>query len=281
MKPIKHSELFDAIVAGLGVAEQVAVPSEVPETGKSGRPLRILLAEDSEANRRLAVGLLSKWGHQVTVAVNGREAVAKLAEGPFDLVLMDIQMPEMDGYQATARIRQGEAGTGKHVAIVAMTAHALKGDREKCLAAGMDGYVSKPIRKHELRHAIEEFAAPGAAPADLPTTLDWNVALECVGGDRELLREVCDTIIEECPRCLAQLDQALRDSDAHAMRLAAHTIRGQLRLFGTTRGEALAAELEKLGSQGRFSGAAELVAELRLAWESALHQMQSTSPAEP
>jgi CheY-like chemotaxis protein len=120
------------------------------------RPLRILLAEDSSTNQRLAVGLLSKLGHTTTVANNGQEAVTALEREPFDLVLMDVQMPEMDGYQATAVIRTREAGKHKHTPIVAMTAHAMKGDREECLAAGMDGYISKPIRMAELEAVIGE-----------------------------------------------------------------------------------------------------------------------------
>jgi two-component system, sensor histidine kinase and response regulator len=115
-----------------------------------------LLAEDSSTNQRLAVGILSKWGHQVTVANNGREAVAAVGKESFDLVLMDVQMPEMDGYQATAVIREREAGKNIRIPIVAMTAHAMKGDREECLAAGMDGYVAKPIRRAELEQVIDE-----------------------------------------------------------------------------------------------------------------------------
>jgi CheY-like chemotaxis protein len=156
IKPVKQSDLFDAIVAASGIAERVEEKSE-PETKPSGmQPLRILLAEDSYANQRLAVGLLSKWGHDVTVANNGREAVTKLEEGDFDLILMDVQMPEMDGYQATAVIRERELRTANHIPIIAMTAHAMKGDREECLAAGMDEYVSKPIRLADLRSAIEK-----------------------------------------------------------------------------------------------------------------------------
>ena len=157
IKPIKQSELFDAIVTSLGVVEEVkpaaSGPSPIPA---EMRPLRILLAEDSLTNQRLAVGILSKWGHQVAVANNGREAVAAVEKESFDLVLMDVQMPEMDGYQATAVIREREAGKNSRIPIVAMTAHAMKGDREDCLAAGMDGYVSKPIRRAELEQVIDE-----------------------------------------------------------------------------------------------------------------------------
>jgi two-component system sensor histidine kinase/response regulator len=157
IKPIKQSELFDAIVASLGTAEVVRPAPQVPSpAARATRPLKILLAEDSTTNQRLAVGLLSKLGHTTTVANNGQEAVVALEREPFDLVLMDVQMPEMDGYQATAVIRAREAGKHQHTPIVAMTAHAMKGDREECLAAGMDGYIAKPIRLADLDHVIGE-----------------------------------------------------------------------------------------------------------------------------
>jgi two-component system, sensor histidine kinase and response regulator len=163
MKPIKQSELFDAIVRVLGIAQQAELaPGEAAPAAPGIRPLRILLAEDSFPNQRLAVGVLSKWGHTVTVANNGHEALAALDKQPFDLVLMDVQMPEMDGYQATAVIRERESRLGGHLPIVAMTAHAMKGDREECLAAGMDGYVAKPIRRAELQKVIQEILGPDA-----------------------------------------------------------------------------------------------------------------------
>jgi len=157
IKPIKQSELFDAIVASLGVAEHVKLAAGEPSPAVAGTlPLHILLAEDSSTNQRLAVGLLSKWGHRITVVKNGQEAVAAVENESFDLVLMDVQMPEMDGYQATSVIREREARMGGHVPIVALTAHAMKGDQERCLSAGMDGYVAKPIRRAELEHVIDK-----------------------------------------------------------------------------------------------------------------------------
>src|SRR5262249_54271245 len=116
--------------------------------------LRILLAEDNEVNQMMAINLLQKWGHQVEVAGNGREVLAALDRQHFDAVLMDVQMPEMDGFKATAAIRDKEQSSGQHLPIIAMTAHAIKGDRERCLAAGMDGYVSKPIQSAELFAAL-------------------------------------------------------------------------------------------------------------------------------
>jgi PAS domain S-box-containing protein len=157
IKPVKQSELFDAIVESLGVVHDAGhATGEISAPTSPIQPLRILLAGDSFTNQRLAVGLLSKWGHDVTVAKNGLEAIAAFDAGAFDLVLMDVQMPEMDGFQATAVIREREACRNTRTPIIAMTAHAMKGDREECLAAGMDGYVAKPIRRDELQHAIEK-----------------------------------------------------------------------------------------------------------------------------
>jgi CheY-like chemotaxis protein len=171
MKPIKQSELFDAIVAALGI-----ITPEPEENGRERKldripPLRILLAEDSLANQKLAVGVLEKWGHTVKGANNGREAVAAVSAQDFDVVLMDVQMPDMDGLHATLAIRQAEESTGKHTTIVAMTAHAMKGDKERCLESGMDSYVSKPVRAPVLHQALKEISDKRggiAMPADQP-----------------------------------------------------------------------------------------------------------------
>ena len=159
MKPVKQSELFNAITMSLGMT----VPEETcPRFGRGGagselRPLKILLAEDSLVNQKLAVGLLKKYGHSVTVAVNGKEAVNAWTSHKFDVVLMDVEMPDMNGYEATAVIRVQERQTGAHVPIIAMTAHAMTGDRERCLEAGMDDYISKPIRIQQLIDKLGPF----------------------------------------------------------------------------------------------------------------------------
>ena len=165
VKPIKPSELLDAIVNALGVsfepgAERPSPPTAI-ETTPGGPRLRILVAEDNPINQMLAVRILEKAGHSAAVASNGEEALAAIAREQFDLVLMDVQMPVMDGFEATALLRQQEKGTGRRLPVVAMTAHAMKGDRERCLQAGMDGYVAKPVQKQELFDAIAA-AVPGA-----------------------------------------------------------------------------------------------------------------------
>jgi two-component system, sensor histidine kinase and response regulator len=157
LKPVKQSELFDAILNALGIGEGLQREPSAPATAAPRRrPLNILLAEDSLVNQKLATSLLQRQGHQVRVVNNGREALAALASSQFELILMDIQMPEMDGLEATRQIRALEQGCGRRTPILAMTAHALKGDRQRCLETGMDGYIAKPVRAQDLLRAIDE-----------------------------------------------------------------------------------------------------------------------------
>ncbi len=158
MKPVVQAELLDAIGMAVGVraaGTEIAQPAGVGNVTPLPR-LHILLAEDSLVNQKLAVGLLEKEGHSVEVARDGLQTLALLDRGSFDLILMDVEMPELDGFAATERIRQREAATGEHIPIIAMTAHAMKGDRERCLAAGMDDYIAKPIRARQLIDLLEK-----------------------------------------------------------------------------------------------------------------------------
>ena len=166
LKPVKQSELFDAVAMALGISaaggcrrsRRCSVARPV-----FPRPLHVLLAEDSLVNQKLAVGLLEKYGHHVEVVGDGRAALAAVESSRFDLVLMDIQMPEMDGLEATQAIRIRERKRGGHIPIVAMTAHAMKGDRERCLEAGMDGYVAKPIRARNCSRRSPTCSPPQAS----------------------------------------------------------------------------------------------------------------------
>jgi CheY-like chemotaxis protein len=299
LKPVKQSELLEAILTGLhAVAEEArraparppAPPGPVP-----ARPLRILLAEDNLINQKLAVTLLRKQGHTVVVARDGREALALLGYRPsatgyrpeehdsvsgpipdsrppmaeFDVVLMDVQMPDMDGFQATAHIRAREQATGRHVPIIAMTAYAMKGDRERCLEAGMDAYVAKPIQPAELLQRLADLV-PGAAPAAAPALaaapaeqlLDPSVALARVGGDTKLLGELVALFRQAYPGWLAEMRAAIASQDAAALKRAAHTLKGSAGTFGAHSTFEAAAQLEKLGRGGDLSGAAEACAAL-------------------
>jgi PAS domain S-box-containing protein len=258
LKPVKQSELYDAIVLALGIAAREEHPATAsPDHGpRVLRPLQILLAEDSVVNRKLAVALLEGHGHTVVAADNGREAVALVASRRFDLVLMDVQMPEIDGLEATAMIRAREKQTGVHVPIVAMTAHALKGDRERCLAAGMDDYISKPIRRAELFETLARLFPEGARPraaetADHENVVDWTEALEVTRRNPELLKSLIAAELEESPRLMAAIRDAVAKGDRSQLRLAAHTLKGSVRYFGAEQLFQSAARLEELAQAGK------------------------------
>lgn len=286
MKPVKHTDLIDAIVSALDLS---LPPPEMDRNGElpRTRPLRILLAEDSLANQKLAVGLLSRWAHQVSVANNGLEALAMLATHPFDLVLMDVQMPEMDGLTAANEIRRRqETGTLPRFPVVAMTAHAMIGDRERCLDAGMVDYVSKPIRPRDLADILARLfgadtgnaapfdvelkqthgeAEPGPpapkAPAGTPTPALWGALLKNVHGDDQLAREVAGAYLAETPRLLRQLRAALLQRDGTSARRHAHTIKGNLRTLGVASTSA-AARLESAASGSEWELCETLLVQL-------------------
>ncbi len=284
VKPVKQSELFDAIVAVLGVTS-IESEKETAAVATSRVPrLQILLAEDSLPNQKLAVGLLTKWGHSITVVGNGREAVAAWESHPFDLILMDVQMPELDGLQATTLIRDREREAGGHVPIIAMTAHAMKGDREQCLAAGMDGYVPKPIRVKELSAALAALfggetssGQSGQRSTNGNGHVDWPAALETVQGDRALLRTVIDAVLGECPAVLGELEQAVGARDAAVVCRAAHRLKGALRTFEAARATDLATRIEEAGRDGNFDGAPGLVANLKSEVSAVLHELAGFS----
>ena len=266
LKPIKQSELFDAIVMALGITtpEDEDWETTAVEWAEEIRPLQILLAEDSLVGQKLAVGLLEKQGHSVFVANNGKEAIAAWESHDFDLALMDVQMPEMDGFDATATIRAREKHSGKHLPIIAMTAHAMKGDRQRCLQAGMDEYIAKPIRAKQLFQVItallERFIGPNeqsrGAPADgEEETFDFSEALRTVRGDRELLKEIAEAFLKESPRLMTEIRQAVSAGDAAALRVAVHTLKSSMRYFGAGRAFEQAYQLEKMGRMGDLGNA--------------------------
>jgi two-component system sensor histidine kinase/response regulator len=164
LKPIRQSELREGIARALGAREQEgSIPLitrfSLADAREPSTSLRVLVVEDNPVNQRLIARLLEKRGHRVVVVANGREALDALQKESYDLVLMDVQMPVMDGFEATAVLREKETGTGNHQTVIALTAHAMKGDRERCLSAGMDGYLAKPIRSQELDDLLENFVA--------------------------------------------------------------------------------------------------------------------------
>jgi two-component system, sensor histidine kinase and response regulator len=266
-KPVKHSDLLDALSRLFGVATRHEWTEPVVERVgvRLLRPLHLLVAEDNPVNRKLVTTLLRKRGHVVRAVENGREAVEAIdaaANAPFDLVLMDIQMPEMSGFEAAQAVRDREKEVGRRLPLIALTAHAMQGDRERCLAAGMDGYLSKPIDVDELIATVERFGGHAPlAPAGQRTAqvtdlvFDERAALEYSGGDRQLLEEVIGIFRSDCPRSLRRIDLALKQRDGEALRLAAHGLKGAIATIGAPAGRQAAAALEQAGRVADFDEA--------------------------
>ncbi len=235
-RPVRRSDLLDALLAVRAGRHDGLVTRHSIREGR--RQLRVLVAEDNAVNQRLAVRLLQKWGHHVAAASTGREVIDWLERERFDVVLMDVQMPEMNGFEATWAIRADEAASGRHVAIIAMTAHAMKGDRERCLQAGMDGYVAKPIDPDELWNLLqslpgmshdEEAERSGATPA----SVDASALVERVGGDLDLLADLVSLFGENSQALLDDLERALEARDCEAASRVAHSLKGSIGNFST------------------------------------------------
>ena len=266
-------ELLETVLRVAGSKRPEAKPTLVTRHSlrEDGRALRILLAEDNPVNQLLASRLLEKQGHAVVTVGNGRAAVERLEKESFNLILMDIQMPEVDGFEATATIRNKEAATGTHVPIIAMTAHALEGDRERCLAAGMDGYIAKPIQVEDLIDIIEKLASSPAV-AEVATTakgrgqepIDTPSALARVGGNMELLKEMASLFLKGLPELLTNLQDAIMAGNAHAIERAAHKLKGSVGNFSAQPAFEAALKLEVLGRDGSLSKAEPAYAELKM-----------------
>jgi two-component system, sensor histidine kinase and response regulator len=224
--------------------------------------LHILVAEDNAVNRTLVTTLLKKRGHSVKAVENGREAVEAIETAGarrFDLVVMDVQMPEMGGFEATEAIRAGERSTGQHLPIVALTAHAMQGDRARCLEAGMDGYLTKPIDVDELIATVEGFGGqPSESVVEQPThesaavIFDERTALACAAGDRRLLKRIIALFRSDRSTALRRISRAVAEEDGEALRMAAHALKGSIATVGGARGREAAAELEQMGRENQF-----------------------------
>jgi two-component system, sensor histidine kinase and response regulator len=271
-KPVRQRELREAIARLLGtsVVSRKSESNTSPTVREAHVPvlaLEILLAEDNEVNRKLAVRLLEKRGHRVDVAINGREALLALSNSHYDIVLMDVQMPVMDGLEATAELRIRELETGRHTPVIAMTALVMKGDQERCLSAGMDGYLSKPIRTQELDKILERFISlkdseesrrelSRSAPlSDRSGTVDENDLLLRVGGDREFLAELVDLFRQDIPKKMQNMKTALQQQDAPEVRREAHSLRGTLANLAASPAAASAAEIENAAETGDLNKA--------------------------
>lgn len=246
------------------------------------RPLRVLIADDHAANRQLVRDVLRARGHSCTAASDGQEAVDAWRRDTFDVLLIDVQMPVMDGFQVTATIRKKEEATQGHVPIVALTAHAMAGDREKCLMAGMDAYLAKPLRPQKLVELIESVASlkpPGETATVTPPTevdsqhtrkpeaegkqFDLNYALESLDNDINLLLGQMKFFLQDAPILLDQLKEAIAGSDARQLQLSAHRLKGMVARYGHQDAAATALELENKGKSGQLDGAGDLLQQLQ------------------
>jgi signal transduction histidine kinase/CheY-like chemotaxis protein len=260
-KPVYAPELLAAIERAIGSKPSGAGPAmkstaHALAMGAEGRRARILLVEDNVVNQRVASGLLTRRGHHVTVAQNGREALTRLEQETFDLVLMDLQMPVMGGLDATAAIRVREHATGKHVRIVAMTAHAMNSDRERCLAAGMDGYLSKPIDPALLFAVVEKQGDGGIQTPHLtPVTFDESGLRERLSGDQALMTDVIHVFLEDLPMRLAAIKSAVASRNAEAIRTAAHALKGAAANMSAGGLFEAARVLERIGTESRLDAA--------------------------
>ena len=278
-KPVKQSDLLDAIVSASAApaptrqkrtARTTSLPAErdaQQPARKVARPLQVLVAEDNPTNQTLVSALLQQKGHRVSIVGNGRLAADRAVLEPFDIILMDVQMPEMSGLEATALIREHEQTTGAHVPIVALTARAMAGDREQCLAAGMDAYVSKPLRADELFATIDSLVssepstteAPAAQAAD---ATDVDALLANFGGRADLLKQVVDVFIEDTPGLLSRIGDALRSGNGTEVAATAHALKGSIGLFSQGPAYEDARRLEHLGRSGELTDGEAVRAQL-------------------
>jgi len=281
MKPVVEEELLDAICRARSLPSPVVAAAGRPaarsepggQTGRapaSGRRFHVLVAEDNPYNQAVIEDLLLRWGHTLHLAGDGRAALTALEQNQFDVMLLDIHMPELDGFQVVAAQRQREQGTGRRLPVIALTARTAAGERERCLQAGMDDYLAKPVRAAELFAAIDRVvsgegvpqpvaSAPVGAwsPDRAPTgadLLDRAALLAACDGDAELLRKMCRHFQTFVTGRLAEVGQALRDRDTLRVREATHKVGGMVSSFSAPAAGA-AALLGRLGSEGQFEEA--------------------------
>jgi signal transduction histidine kinase/DNA-binding response OmpR family regulator len=274
LKPFGPSELLSAILTALGhtATEETLRLANSAQPIAGPRQLRILVAEDNLVNQRLVIRMLENMGHLSTLAQNGREVLRMLESETFDLVLMDVQMPEMDGLTATRKIREMATQEKSRVPIIAMTAHAIKGDRERCLEAGMDSYISKPMTSQGIAAAIAEVVDvkdQGNVATRTPlvevssSTWNCNAVLERIDGDESLLHELLTIFLEESPKQLNSLQLAIESRNLEEVERTAHSMKGELGYLGLANAAQTAKDLERLGHEGNLQPVAGLLVALK------------------
>ncbi len=288
-KPIRQSELLDAMVTALATRPETDLPSSLVtrHSLRENRPqVRILLVEDNAVNQLVVLRILEKQGHAVTIAADGKKALAALQKDSYDLVLMDIQMPEMNGWEATRSIRESEKATGEHIPIAAMTAHAMKGDQERCIAAGMDEYLTKPIHTPELLALVDkigsrktaarriELTSAGAGPG---RSIDLGAALSRLDGHRESFDEMAQLFREGCPKIMDDIRGAVEARDAWALEHHAHNLKGSSANLGAAAVSRAAAALEDCARSGKLERADALLKSLDVNLGQLLPELESLS----
>jgi len=286
-KPVSQSDLWDGIVSVLHPGEAASGPAPVTvHSIREGRPrLKILLAEDNPVNQQLATRILEKRGHSVHVVPNGRQALDAVSRERYDLVLMDIQMPEMDGFETAAAIRAREDSSGARLPIIALTAHAMTGDRERCLAAGMDGYVSKPLRAPELMDAIAQLLPdqpPSAPVAGVPNdglagagSFDRAALVAMLEGDLTLLHELAEVFLADTPPLMIGLREAVVSRDSPRIAALAHRLKGSAANFQARPATATAQRLEDMGGKGELEGIDTALADFERAVDGLMDGLQA------
>ncbi len=270
IKPVKQSELLRTIEDMLGLVRQEQPRPSIAAAPRERRAsLHILVSEDNRVNQILATRLLEKEGHQVVLATTGKEALAALDREPFDLVLMDVEMPEMDGLTATAAVRTKEKDTGAHMPIIALTANAMKGDRERCIQAGMDAYVSKPIDMNELRNAIEaalpwskKAVRAGPKKVEVAAPADPSLAPAALTDSQKFMAEMAKAFIAESASLMEEISAAITAGDAEKLRRSAHSLKGAASAVNGTRVSLLAQKLETMGGKKDLTQADKIRLEL-------------------
>jgi len=288
LKPVRQLELRNALIQVIGAKEhpdQLPLISNAPVANRRepSRKLRVLLAEDNSVNQLLATRLLEKRGHFVKVTGNGREALDALTHDQYDLILMDVQMPEMDGIEATKALREMEKESGNHQPVVALTALVIKGDRERCIAAGMDAYLSKPIRQLELDEILDSVSAnlPALQSSETPQIdpvdgwVDEADLMERIGNDLEFLSELTELFQREYPIQLSAARTALAKDDADGLMRAGHTLRGALANLGATIPCATASSIEEMAARRELSKAGKALDQLERELGNVLAFLQS------
>ncbi|MDB6021884.1 MAG: Hpt sensor hybrid histidine kinase, partial [Pedosphaera sp.] len=293
IKPVQLQEVLVRVVSGAKPAARKSVTSKLDPSLASRLPLRVLLCDDNLINQKVALRLLQQMGYKADVANNGLECLAAFERQPYDLVFMDVQMPEMDGLEATRQIRERQKNPAQpghfksQIAIVAMTANAMQGDREKCIASGMDDYVAKPVRPDDIRLVIERWGsrvnsepaeANGDSPQDLPLAstpapaaespcVDMERLLDFANGDMENLRELVELYLQQTAKQIAQLIAAVAARGGDEVKRLAHSCAGASSTCGMTGITPILRELERQGFEGLQPNAPQLADDARREFE--------------